>query len=299
MKHGYLTKHGIGVLAAIGLSSLLLYPPLRVAFGLGGRLATPPLPDIPLPEILRSSPSTAAIAQIAQQVTLRVLAEPGGSGVLIGRQGSTYVVLTCEHVIANRPDRYTILTADGVTHPARRLNQTSLNPLDLALLTFESSTIYQPVILGNDQTLAIGTSVYAAGFPNYHFLPDQHLIQNTRDWGIKAYTLTAGEFSMRLDHALPGGYRLGYTNKVEQGMSGGPVLDASGRLIGINGRLKYPLQGINAYRFSDGTQPSQLLFQQMEALSWAVPITSFQQPIEQAIQAIREQSATQSKHLMG
>ena len=271
--------------AGISLFSLLLYSLLRVAFGLGGVPATPTLPNIPIPDLLRPSPAAAAIAQIAQQVTLRVLAEPGGgSGVLVGRQGSTYVVLTCKHVIAGKSDRYTILTADGVRHPAQRLSGTSLDNLDLALLTFESSTVYQPVRLGDDRSLAIGTSVYAAGFPNYHFLPDQNLIQDTRDEGTKAYTLTTGEFSMRLDRALPGGYRLGYTNEVEQGMSGGPVLNASGQLVGINGRLKYPLQGINAYTFSDGTHPSQPLFQQMEALSWAVPTTSFQQTIEQVIQ---------------
>ena len=278
----------LGFLAGISLAFVLLpYSTLQFSIGLSSALP-PDLPDLPTPDLLQAAPS-AAITQIAQQVTVRILAEPGsGSGVLVGRQGSTYTVLTSAHVIADsEADRYNILTSDGETHPAHRLNTNSLPQLDLALLTFESSTAYTVATLGDDKTLAIGSAVYAAGFPNYHFLPDQNLIQNTRDWGTKAYHLTSGEFSMRLDRPLPGGYGLGYTNEVEQGMSGGPVLDAQGRLIGINGRLKHPLQGINAYTFPDGTIPSQTLFQQMEALSWAVPIASFQQAIEQVTQAPR------------
>lgn len=72
---------------------------------------------------------------------------------------------------------------------------------------------------------------------------------------------------------------MGYTNDIEQGMSGGPVLDQYGRLIGINGRLKYPPQGIIAFMFADGTVPSKKLFQQMEALSWAVPSATFRQAL--------------------
>lgn len=49
---------------------------------------------------------------------------------------------------------------------------------------------------------------------------------------------------MVLKKSLQEGYQLGYTNEIEQGMSGGPVLDQSGRLIAINGRLKYPLTNI-------------------------------------------------------
>ena len=72
------------------------------------------------------------------------------------------------------------------------------------------------------------------------------------------------------------GYQLGYTNNVENGMSGGPVIDAQGRLIGINGRLKHPFIGINAYVFTDGSMPSKKQFLQMETLSWAIPIAKFQ-----------------------
>ena len=72
-------------------------------------------------------------------------------------------------------------------------------------------------------------------------------------------------------------------------MSGGAVLDRYGRLVGINGKGKYPLAGIRAFTFIDGTKPSVELFQQMETLSWAIPVTTirrsiFQNELNQEIQ---------------
>lgn len=77
-----------------------------------------------------------------------------------------------------------------------------------------------------------------------------------------------------LPKPLEQGYQLGYTNEVAAGMSGGPILDRSGQLVGINGGLKYPPQGIAAFTFADGTSPSVSLFEQMESLSWAIPVST-------------------------
>ncbi len=221
------------------------------------------------------------VAEIARQVTVRILTQLGsGSGVLIARQGQTYTVLTSEHVVADsKTGYYTILSADGVTHTARRKFIGHLKGVDLALVQFESKTFYQVATLGNSKALSPGEQVYAAGFPNYHFI-NQDAIEATRDWGTKAFRLTMGEVSLLLERSLSEGYGLGYTNEIEQGMSGGPVLNESGQLVGINGRLKYPLQGIDVFTFADGTKPSIELFKQMEALSWAIPISTFQRLAE-------------------
>ncbi len=216
-------------------------------------------------------------AKIARQVTVRVLTEVGsGSGVVIARQGQTYTVLTSQHVVADsKTGSYSVLSADGMTHPARRKAIRHLN-VDLALVQFESKTPYQVANVGDSNALSTGERVYAAGFPNYHFI-SKDAIEDTRDWGTRAFRLTMGEVSLLLDRSLSEGYCLGYTNEVEQGMSGGPVLNQNGQVVGINGRLKYPLQGIDAFTFADGTKPSIELFEQMESLSWAIPIATFQQ----------------------
>ncbi|MEG4492137.1 hypothetical protein [Microcoleus sp. D3_18_C4] len=58
-------------------------------------------------------------------------------------------------------------------------------------------------------------------------------------------------------------------------MSSGPVLDSYGKLVGINGKSKYPLGGIDVFKLADGSVPSQAVFRHMEALSWAIPIDIF------------------------
>ncbi|GAA6619784.1 serine protease [Scytonema sp. NUACC26] len=218
------------------------------------------------------------VAEIAEQVTVRVLTEPGsGSGVIVERQGQTYTVLTCLHVVANsQDDRYSVLTFDGLTHRARRKSVHSIKNADLALVQFESQKPYRVGILGDSNVLSVGEPVYASGFPNYYF-PSKNVVEDTRTWGTRAFRLTKGKVSLLSNRSLSGGYRLGYTNEVEQGMSGGPVLNKRGQIIGINGRLKYPLQGIDVFTFTDGTKPSVKLFQEMEALSWGIPIATFQQ----------------------
>jgi len=223
-------------------------------------------------------PNNLPVAEIARQVTVRILTEPAyGSGVVIARHGQTYIVLTCQHVVIdNKSGNYKVLSADGIIHPARRKSLLRLEGVDLGLVEFESKVPYQVAALGNSNTLSVGDRVYAAGFPNYHFI-NQNAIEDTRNWGTRAFHLTIGKVSLLSERVLPGGYRLGYTNEVELGMSGGPVLNERGQLVGINGRLKYPLQGIDVFTFTDGTKPSEKLFEQMEALSWAIPIATFRQ----------------------
>lgn len=219
-----------------------------------------------------------AVPQIATLITVRVLAnQRAGSGVIIERRGQTYTVLTCAHVVAGSSgNSYTILSADGSKHSARLLRSTQLGDADLALLQFTSKQSYRVAEIGNNNALAVGDRVYAAGFPNWRMI-NANAIEDTRDRGVKAFRLTTGNVGMIAERALSRGYQLGYTNDIEDGMSGGPVLDSNGFLIGINGRLKYPFSGIQAYTFADGTAPSQHIFQQMEALSWAIPIATFQQ----------------------
>lgn len=220
----------------------------------------------------------STVAEIARRVTVRILTKSAyGSGVVIARHGQTYTVLTCQHVVVgNKDGNYKVLSADGIIHLAHQKPNLRLEGVDLGLVEFESKVPYQVAKLGNSNALAIGDRVYASGFPNYHFI-NQNSIEDTRSWGTKAFHLTIGNVSLLSQRALPGGYRLGYTNEVELGMSGGPVLNEMGQLVGINGRLKYPLWGIDVFTFVDGTKPSEKLFEQMEALSWAIPIATFRQ----------------------
>ncbi len=225
-------------------------------------------------------PVSQQVSETAREITVRVLTDSNaGSGVIVNRQENRYIVLTNHHVMIGSWHRqYTILTADGVLHVAKWLQPTEYKSLDLALVEFTSSNVYQTVEMENSATLSVGDIVYACGFPNWHGL-NSDKISSTRDWGFKAYRFTEGKVGMTLSKSLERGYQLGYTNTVESGMSGGPVLNQYGRLVGINGWGKYPLGGIQAFVFIDGTKPSFELFQQMETLSWAIPVTTIRRSI--------------------
>lgn len=216
------------------------------------------------------------IEQFAKQITVRVIGKGGsGSGVIIDRRQTTYTILTNRHVIAEEAS-HSILTSDGTLHPAVLQKTIRLNTLDLALLEFESKQTYSVVEIGKSETLRSGDPLYAAGFPNYYLASDRSYLESTHNWGTKAFLLTKGTLKMYAPKPLLQGYSLGYTNIVRDGMSGGPVLDRNGRLVGINGRLSYPMQGDRAFMFEDGTQPNPTLIKQMEPLSWAIPVSQFQ-----------------------
>jgi serine protease Do len=231
-----------------------------------------------------------AVLKIAKAVTVRIFTTSvPGSGVTIfqrsnsnkGLQARTYSILTCHHVIAiaaSKKGSYRVLLPDGKIYPARVKSTPSLKGLDLAIIEFDSDTIYRVAKLGKSDRLGTDTSVYAAGFPNHHIV-NADRIEDTSDWGLRAFRLTEGKVGAISPQNLPEGYSLGYTNEVTSGMSGGSVFNDRGETIGINGRLKYPVQGIDAFILADGTKPSIEVFEQMEALSWAIPIATYQQVV--------------------
>lgn len=214
---------------------------------------------------------------IARLIAVRIIGSQGtGSGVIIKRQGQTYTVLTCKHVLDDQSNGYTVLTADGQRHPSQWLRAVEFGNKDLAVVKFTSNQTYRVAAIASN-SLSIEDLVYASGFPSWQSI-NSSAVADTRDWGMRAFRITRGKVAMLPKKSLQEGYQIGYTNDVEQGMSGGPVLNQSGQLIGINGGLKHPLQGIIAFTFIDGSVPSQDIFQKMEALSWAIPIAAFGSP---------------------
>jgi S1-C subfamily serine protease len=207
--------------------------------------------------------SPEQLSQLAKSVTVKVLSgETWGSGILIQRQGEVYQVLTNEHVLTpGYGKQYRVQTPDGQLYRATVSRKIKFNDNDLGLLQFRSGRqAYELASLGESSTVAKGNEVFAGGFPIK----------------AKGFFFSAGQVSLLLDKPLNGGYQIGYTNDIQNGMSGGPLLNQHGKVVGINGRHAYPLWGNNEM-FQDGSVPSKWLQKQIIRMSWAVPIQKFVQ----------------------
>ena len=174
------------------------------------------------PQFAVAQLSPQQVEAIGREVTVRIDGSGGGSGVIVDRKDNTYFVLTNHHVV-RYPDRYEIETSDGNRYPIYKMQE--LPGLDLALVQFQSNKIYRVAELGNSDQLTGGANVYAAGFP----VPEPQREQRT-------YRFAGGQFQ-RYQPAGDNGYTMVYNSEVVHGMSGGPVLDGVGRVVGINGRF--------------------------------------------------------------
>ena len=169
------------------------------------------------------------IADIARPVTVQINNNLllGGSGVIIAKSGNTYTVLTANHVV-KRPDlTYTIRTDTGKNYQVTKVQrlQQSKNAPDLALVIFDSPDKYPLATLGNSDQAAIGVDVYVSGYPAL----------GGRSGDQRDYVFSPGIVAS-LPTNRPQGYTLRYNAVTVAGMSGSPVFDARGRLIGIHGQ---------------------------------------------------------------
>ncbi|HEY9850247.1 MAG TPA: trypsin-like peptidase domain-containing protein [Leptolyngbyaceae cyanobacterium] len=179
-------------------------------------------PQITVPQTLDEQ----AIASLAREATVFINGQNPGSGVIISRKGNTYYVLTAQHVV-NSPDEYEIVTSDGTKHSLDYSTVKKLPGVDLALVQFTSDKHRRIAPLGDSDVANEGKTVYISGWPH----PGRAIAQ-------RIFQLTSGKISGRPLEPLDKGYGLVYTNTTRVGMSGGPVWDAQGRVIGIHGQAE-------------------------------------------------------------
>ncbi|MEX0270008.1 serine protease [Leptolyngbyaceae cyanobacterium UHCC 1019] len=220
------------------------------------------LPGSIAPSRLEPDQDAKALEAISRAITVKVKAgRNGGSGILIRRQGQLYTVLTNRHVVTPGTP-YVIQTPDQRSHPASLLKKIDFQENDLALLQFHSGNPYAIATLGRSELLVRNDLVMAAGYPLDEFSKQNSLLQSI------------GKVSLIPKQPFLGGYQLGYTNLIFQGMSGGPVLNAKGEVVGINSLHAYPLWG-DPYVFVDGSKPATPERSLIVRSSWAVPIDTF------------------------
>ncbi|NMG20994.1 tetratricopeptide repeat-containing S1 family peptidase [Brasilonema bromeliae] len=167
--------------------------------------------------------SPIQVSDIAKEFTVLIDGDGIGSGIIFERKGDTYLVITNQHVVPKNDGKYEIQTPDGSRYPVSRSQV--LPGLDIAILQFTSNKNYRLAELGNSDQIREGSTIYAAGWADS--LPG---ITNER-----TYQFTNGFIRSRVKQA-DRGYALVYNNEVIPGMSGGPMLDENGRVVGVNGR---------------------------------------------------------------
>lgn len=166
------------------------------------------------------------INDVAREVTVLIQAGSPGSGVIIAQDSSTYYVLTASHVVRYE-DEYSIVTHDKQAYSVDYSRVHNLPGVDLAIVEFVSDESYPTATLAKTEHVAEGQTVFVSGWP----YPGTEIQERIRQF-------TTGEISGLPDNALSDGYQLVYTNVTRTGMSGGPVFDTSGRVIGIHGRAE-------------------------------------------------------------
>lgn len=224
-------------IAAIGLTAGLF----TAALGTGAALAL----------------SGEEVNVVAREITVLIQGINPGSGVIIAREGNSYVVLTAKHVVSTE-DQYKIITSDHQAYPLDYKTVKKFPGIDLAILTFNSSKDYRTARLANSDNAKEGATVFVSGWPN----PGQSITSRIRQF-------TTGQLSARPDQALTDGYGLVYTNVTRAGMSGGPVLDTSGRVIGIHGRAESEAIDPSVQESASAAAPAKVGF------NLGIPINTF------------------------
>jgi Tfp pilus assembly protein PilF/V8-like Glu-specific endopeptidase len=171
--------------------------------------------------------SATEVNDIAQAISVKISTTNGnGSGILLQKQGDVYTILTAAHVVKNGRASYTITTPDGRTYPpiANSIRRYQ-GDVDLAVLKFRSSATYKLAELGDSNVLKGGMNIYVAGFP----APTKVITESV-------FVFREGKVSANSKRAFKDGYSLLYSNNTLSGMSGGPVLNEAGQVVGIHGK---------------------------------------------------------------
>ncbi len=155
-----------------------------------------------------------------------------GSGFIISADG---LILTNKHVVSDSQASYQVLTNDNKKHNFEKIYRDPLN--DLAILKISASGL-KPLKLGDSAKLKLGQLTIAIGTPLGEFT-------NTVTTGIISGLgrgITAGSpfegFVEKLDDVIQ------TDAAISPGNSGGPLLNSSGQVVGINTAIAQEGQNI-------------------------------------------------------
>jgi len=189
------------------------------------------LPSGGAPSGSRTSVGRLDVSSVSQKVDDSIVnvwvttdsGEAAGTGIVVSASG---LVITNNHVIADSRDVQVESIANGQTHPAKVLGYSLTG--DIALLQVQGAANFEPADLGDSGSVAVGDPVVALGNAGGQGgLPavvsgsitgkNRQIIASEED-GSNVQTLTG---------------LIETSANIQPGDSGGPLADASGRVIGV------------------------------------------------------------------
>jgi cyclophilin family peptidyl-prolyl cis-trans isomerase len=162
------------------------------------------------------------IVNIAKKSVVRIDGAGPGTGFIVKKSGNTYTILTNAHVL-NESGNYQVLAPDGRSYQlsGKRLFP---NNIDLAEAEFTSDIDYQVAELGSRQSLGVGSSIYSYGWNKSSVA----IVDRTPQ-------LLQGHISSIKSGQTYRGYNLIYTLSRVPGMSGSPIYNDEGKVVGVYG----------------------------------------------------------------
>jgi Do/DeqQ family serine protease len=142
-----------------------------------------------------------------------------GSGIIVRYKNGVYYALTNHHVVDDATE-IRVATKDGKEYPAELVGSDERK--DLAMVSFKTNDSYPLAVLGNSDSVAVGDWAIAIGNP----LGEQF-----------SFSVTMGIVSAVGRTGGPGGNINDFIQTdapINQGNSGGPLVNIRGEVIGIN-----------------------------------------------------------------
>ncbi|MDR2575438.1 MAG: Do family serine endopeptidase [Treponema sp.] len=142
-----------------------------------------------------------------------------GSGIIVRKKDGVYYALTNHHVVDNTTE-IRVATKDGKEYPAELVGKDERK--DLAMVSFKTNDFYPLAALGDSDTVRVGDWAIAMGNP----LGEQFSFSVTM--GIISAVGRTGGPGQNINDFIQ------TDAPINQGNSGGPLVNIRGEVIGIN-----------------------------------------------------------------
>lgn len=144
-----------------------------------------------------------------------------GSGFFVSKDG---IILTNKHIVENAAFEYAVMTSDGKIFPVAVISRNS--PQDIAVLKAEGNN-FNFIPLGDSKNINIGQTAVAIGSDSREF-------QNTVSVGIVSGLNKMAAAINAVSGSEDSVALIQIDAATNPGNSGGPLIDLSGKAIGIN-----------------------------------------------------------------